>query len=418
MDASILGQIGQCFDHVPDSDSRAKIEPKEFLVSLIFCLSADSKRKSLDGLRREMAAKIGVVISRSSFWERMATNRLRRFLVETLSQLMTTLADHSGLNRQLLTVLKVNGIFLLDACSTSLPDQTASIYPAPRNNVVPSAIKWHFCMDLLSGAMRWYRLTAATEHDSQHFPPFSMLKGALIIFDLGYWDYQLLADLTLRQCFFLCRVKSNAIIKVIGISDNAPRQKLLGNNLMDFNWTRKRESIVEILGSFCQGGEELLQARVIGFWDPTSKCYHWYTTNLSVAAKLIYPAYRLRWQVELLFKGAKGSLRLEDIPSSNKNVIWSLVISTLISSLIAQPLARAVAQDEPSDEKKASISIQRAASFILHIAEEFRIYIVAPSQARLSKLMRKAQLLSNELFDPNYRSRETSIRRLMTSAEN
>jgi hypothetical protein len=413
MDANFLSRIEQCFTHVSNSDQRAKIGSKKFLVSLIFCLTPDSKRKSIAGLRREIAAKVGCLLSRSSFWERLATNKLRRMLVEALTRLIATLSNEVGIKTEVLEVLKVKGIFLLDSCSITLPDNARMQYPAPRNNVVPAAIKWHTCMDLLSGAMRWFSLSPATEHDRQHFPPFDLLKGALVIFDLGYWDYQLLHDLICSGCYFLCRVKANALIQVVGICDNAPQKKLLGKNLMDFNWQRKRENVIEVLGSFCHKGEELFQARVIGFWNPDSRCYHWYTTNLVVAAKLIYPAYRLRWQIELVFKGAKGSLRLEDVPSANSNIIWSLILSSLIANLIAHPLARSLGEQEESSLRKASISFQRASLVLRHVTEELWDYIIHPCRPTIFALKKKLKMFLSELFDPNYIRRTSSLQRVI-----
>ena len=232
----------------------------------------------------------------------------------------------------------------------------------------------------------------------------------------GYWDYQLLSDLMRNGCYFLCRIKSNAVINIVGVSNNAPQYKLLGRDLFDFNWKRRRQDIIEVLGSFCSSGEELFQARVIGFWNPSSSSYHWYTTNLIVPAKLIYPAYRLRWQVELLFKSAKGSLRLEDIPSTNHNIIWNLVLSSLIASLITQPLARTLAEEEASLEKKQTISFQRAASLLIHVADEFRTCIIEYTRSALVELKRKLGLFIGDLFDPNYNSRQSTIGLVMASS--
>ncbi len=60
---------------------------------------------------------------------------------------------------------------------------------------------------------------------------------------------------------------------------------------------------------------ETLACRVIGFWNPSEKCYHWYMTNLKVYAYVIYPLYRIRWQIELIFKACKNSLNANQITS-------------------------------------------------------------------------------------------------------
>ena len=53
------------------------------------------------------------------------------------------------------------------------------------------------------------------------------------------------------------------------------------------------------------------------FLDRTEHHYHWYLTNLKVVPTVIYPLYRLKWQVELIFKGCKSSLNADRMTSRN-----------------------------------------------------------------------------------------------------
>jgi len=76
---------------------------------------------------------------------------------------------------------------------------------------------------------------------------------------------------------------------------------------------------------------------VIGFWNTADKKYHGYVTNLQVPAIAIYSLYRIRWQIELIFKGCKRSLNVDEkVTSNNDNIIESLVLSTLIASFAIQ----------------------------------------------------------------------------------
>jgi IS4 transposase len=69
--------------------------------------------------------------------------------------------------------------------------------------------------------------------------------------------------------------------------------------------------------------------------------YHWYLTNLQVPAQLIYPLYRNRWQIELLFKSLKSSFHLNEIPSNNPVLIENLVLANLIASVIGSSVYQA-----------------------------------------------------------------------------
>jgi hypothetical protein len=151
--------------------------------------------------------------------------------------------------------------------------------------------------------------------------------------------------------------------------------------------------------------------KVLGFWNKTSKSYHWYVTNLSIPADLIYPLYRIRWQVELSFKAAKSSLSLDDAPSSNRQIILNILLATITAYLIAQPLACA-SLSRAIPEVQAAFSMQRAAMIFVQVASDVREYLISATEKTLVALQEKMKRFAPELIDPNYRSRATSMRRL------
>jgi len=417
MDVSILDRIQQSFAHVPDFDPRAKLSPKAFLVTLVFALISDTKSRSLDCIRRFLIAQSGVAICRSTFWQRMASKRLLHLLLETVSQLMKNLASINGIDLALSAKIGVAAIFYIDSSSVSLPAAAKKLFPAPRRNVVPAAFKWHLCMNLLTSTMKWWKMTPATSHDRKSFPPLTLLKGTLIIFDLGYWDYTLLSNMIADGCFFLSRVKGNAVIDILEVIKGLKKRKFEGTLLFDHKKIRKGKKIVELIGSFgSQAKRDSFQARVIGFWNRQTKSYYWYVTNLAVPAELIYPIYRLRWQVELIFKSGKSSLSLADAPSANQNIIKSMLLVTIIATLISQPLAKAMLATATSDKQMAA-SVQRAAMVLVHVCVEFMEMIMKGCRLCREKLICKLKTLEREIFDPNYKRRETSLKRVARLAE-
>lgn len=207
MDATILPRIRQVFLAIPEIDERAKIGPQAFLIALITAMVSDTKTRTIADLRRQAMALLGEGIARSSYWQRLGSKRLTGFLTQTIRGLVAGLAGNFGINEGILEKLGVTGIYLLDASSVSLPNKARKDFPAPRTNVVPAAIKWHLCMNLLSGIGEWFCLTEATCHERNIFPPLKMLRGRLIIFDLGYWDYSLFTDLMNEGVFFYLESK-------------------------------------------------------------------------------------------------------------------------------------------------------------------------------------------------------------------
>lgn len=127
-----------------------------------------------------------------------------------------------------------------------------------------------------------------------------------------------------------------------------------------------------------------------------------------VAASLIYPLYRVRWQIELIFKACKNSLNANQITSENKNIIESLLLASIASYLSTYTLLDNALPHLNEDQKHA-ISFQRICKVAVNISQNFISFLLVSSKKCLNKLLRKIQLFSDEIIDPNYKKRKTSI---------
>lgn len=411
-----LLKIKDRFKKIPNNDNRSKIGTRDLVTTLVFCFSRDrGNYKSLSCIKKFVQATLNVPLSRGGFWERLATKKLEKTFEKLVASMVKIFAKKLTITIELLKILNVNAILLLDSSSSSLPKSAKRNFPAPRNNVAPAAIKLHLCFDLFAGAVNWFLLTPATTHDRKGFPPLQSIVGKLIIFDLGYWDYGLLNDIKKIGGFFLTRVKNKAHIKIIEVIRGLPKKQFTNWGLFDRKLPDKNNKIIEILGQFSQNSKPLFTARIIGFWNPIKQRYHWYTTNLTVSADFIYPLYRLRWQVELVFKAFKGCLRLADLPTANSKIIHVLIYAAIVATMIAHPIANILAL-EFKKEKLMTPSLQRAGMILVHCAKEFIQFLISKINS-CAGLIDKLKLLKNEIFDPNWKKRETSLARLIRMAD-
>jgi hypothetical protein len=407
-----LGGIKNRICKINNEDQRATVGTRDLVSILIFCFSRDrGDSRTLDGIRTFVQSSLDVVISRGGFWERLATRKLEKIFEGLVSAMIQNCSSKLLIASELLKVLNVGAILLLDSSSSSLPKAAKKKFPAPRKNVVPAAIKLHLCFDLFGGVVSWFKLTAATTHDRKGFPPIQSLIGKLIIFDLGYWDYQLLADIKNIGGYFLTRVKTNATICISKVIAGLPKKDFEGRYLLDCKLPKVKETIVEVIGEFSKNGKLILATRIIGFWNPIDRQYHWYATNLGAPAKLIYPLYRLRWQIELIFKSFKSCMRLADLPTANTRIILTLMYAALVATMIAHPIANILAM-EFKQNKQMSPSFQRAGMLVVRNAKQFIEFLISKSGSALDTLIRKLMLQKKELFDPNWNKRETSAARL------
>jgi hypothetical protein len=300
----------------------------------------------------------------------------------------------------------VTAIYIHDSSSITLLPKAKDSFPG---TFTDAGIKWHATFDLLKGTLVWFQLTPSSTHDRKCFPPLAMLSGALIIFDLGYWDYGLLYAIDQAEGFFLSRVKSDAVIYIKKVIQGLP-ENVVGKSLLSLRLNNKNGNIIEIIMDKIHDGN-LLNYRVIGFWNPNTKEYHWYITNLLVAAYLIYPLYRLRWQIELIFKACKNSLNANQITSGDKNIIESLLLASIIAHLSTYTILT-IGMDELEEERQLAVSFQRIAKIAVLLAGDFILFLLNSSQEYINTLVRKIRLFANELYDPNYKKREPSLARV------
>jgi hypothetical protein len=376
-------------------------------MHLIFYYIKDSKNSSIEMIRRNIKSDLGQDISPSAFWERFTTRRLNNFLKKIIDELMRILASKVGIDRdEILRVLGVTGIFLFDSTYISLVDKVKNIFPGTGSK---SGIKFHACFNLLTGVLEKFQLTPGSTHDQKFSIDPSLLTGKLAIFDLGYFNFNLMYLIDFHGGFFLSRLKSNVVVTITEVIKGFPK-KALGKSLLSITPRFQQDGIVEaIIEKVCDHG--LLRCRAIGFWNPVEKRYHWYLTNLAVAAYFIYPLYRLRWQIELIFKAWKQSFNADQISSGEGMIIENLMLASIAAQLFSTMVFLSGLQYLTLEQKYAA-SFQRAAKITVHLSRNFLSFFLSESHHALDELIDKIKLLSDELFDPNYRTRESSLSRI------
>ena len=94
-----------------------------------------------------------------------------------------------------------------------------------------------------------------------------------------------------------------------------------------------------------KGKNKKLKLRRVAFWDNVSKRLFIYITNLfDIRADLVAALYKIRWQIELLFKQLKQNFPLRYFLGDNENAIkiqiWCALIANLLLTVILKTLKR------------------------------------------------------------------------------
>ncbi len=124
----------------------------------------------------------------SSFYDRYSTELARMFRA-VLRELMTNLAANEGRYGDVLEGLR--DVLVADATVVKLHRLLARRFPGTRKNSSPAAAKLHLVMSASGTGAHKVKVTGERTNDHRTLQMGPWVEGRLLLFDLGYFRYQL-----------------------------------------------------------------------------------------------------------------------------------------------------------------------------------------------------------------------------------
>ena len=222
-----------------------------------------------------------------------------------------------------------NPLYSLDA---SAIDLSLKLFPWAAHRKDTANVKLSVGLNHGNCVPEFVALSDGNENDMIKGRTFDFPKDSIVAFDKGYVDYQWFKSLTDKGVFFVTRLRTRAIYKVLERRSVNRSQGLLSDQVIQLNSAHALK----------RGAPKL---RRIGFRDQeTGKYYQFLTNNMALSAATIAAIYKDRWQVELFFKAIKQNLKIKNFVGLSKNAvltqIWVAMITYLLVSF-ARHSARA-----------------------------------------------------------------------------
>ena len=318
-----------------------QINPRSLLLAIIQILGCQSKANLAD-IHRNYLANTGMAIQYKPFHNQIKKEQCSAFIKGCFELVM----KHWVLHSLKLTTLSTGASFpfseikLHDGCSFQLHDGLQSMYPGRFKKRYPAAVELHVTMDLLSSRIDYLAVGADTAPERPHAPKAEALKDILLLTDAGYFDRAKIMDIdkqggyTITQA--LCSI--NPVIKTAYDVEGRIAHALIGHKLKDIKLPNKNST----LDLTVRWEGYPFDYRVIAFWYKKKKRMGYLVTNLPrdrVPALDIVELYRLRWQIELLFKELKSYCNLKKFSTENKNIVTTLIYASFITVLLKRLMA-------------------------------------------------------------------------------
>jgi hypothetical protein len=190
-----------------------------------------------------------------------------------------------------------------------------------------AAAKCHVRLNLQTFLPQFAIVDTAGEHDNRRARELcaGVRAGEIVIFDKAYVDFGHLADLAIREVFWVTRAKDNLEFRVVRKLQRGRIGNILADDMIELttakshnaypNWMRRVVALVEVDG----------QMREMVFL----------TNNPQWSAQTIADLYRCRWSIEVFFKELKQTLQLADFLGHNANAVrWQVWTALLVYLLL------------------------------------------------------------------------------------
>ena len=332
-----------------------KLEALTFVKAFIFGVLNRSNVTVKEIATLCMDIQPGLKITASAIDQRL---KMGATLMKEIFKRSMECATKQAVSVETVKILKqFNSVYVCDSSTLSLPDKLAGKWKGLGGTNAKSALKIQVMFNILTKTYKKIGIVDATENDSKYMTEIvkESKENDLTIVDLGYFDTAKFKQIEDKRAYFLSRVKTSTKYYIDHISKEGKFEKISILTLLENSINGTLDTYVYIGGTknnriLCRlvavklpeaianerrrkanesarkKGETIskLHSEILSFNILITN-----TTEEMISADIICDIYRVRWQIELIFKSWKGINGIDKLGNVNSDCLDCVIYGRL-----------------------------------------------------------------------------------------
>lgn len=317
---------------------RRKLTPLRTVWLFVVGLGSGTANTLAD-LVRLFSDLSGETIRYKPFHDRLSKKGFPSFFLRVCEELMSELLGPT-LVCQKGRLARFRDVWIHDGTSFAVNDRLKPWFRGRFTKISPAAVEVHCTYSLFQGQAVALSVAPDCQGERDFLPEPSELRDRLLLVDRGYVSYDYFAAVDEAGGFYIARAKDKKLNPRIVrcLSGIAPSAKAEGQNLRDISLPNRTVDLI-VSGTGQAGKTEL---RLVIFYVASKKKRVFLFTNLpreEFPAPVVATTYRLRWQIELLFKECKSYTQLQKFQTADRHIAEGLIWASLAALLLRRFLA-------------------------------------------------------------------------------
>ncbi len=317
------------------------VTPQRLVCALVEALGA-SRVETIADILRTFNAQTGLRTQYKAFYNRLAQPQFPRFMRQIYRDILRNLSANILRPAADGKLAHFQDVVVQDGSSFAVHDALAQTFAGRFTTIRPAAVELHTFLSVFHDQVIDVEVAPDKEAERQFLPPADTLPGKLLLADRGYESLDYWAAVQAAGGFFLMRGTTDLNPRIRTVrGPHGALSRFAGRRLQDVVRVLPRRRL-DLDVEWDRPGGQTLRLRLVLIWTRPERAYTVLVTNVSrsvLTTRQGATLYRLRWQIELVFKEWKSYANLHAFTSANPAIVEGLIWASLCAAALKRSLA-------------------------------------------------------------------------------